>query len=460
MATEAQKAITGSMDRYEAFIKPYQEKETQALEAKAEVESAKDVMQAGREVTKAKGVSALEKSRAQGLKDIPSVKQTEELVKQAATPFVPTKETAGDMAQLFALTNIVGFAMGAGGKRYAQAAMSGMNGMMEGYQKGRMDLYKKEKDIFETNMKQLKSQIDLLDKLTKNAKETLQSDFQAGVAELDMAYSQTGADFLRDMQKRVGVARTLEQVSKLKSNADKMFQFVDKERQRAEEKADAERRHREQMAHSEKLAKIRAEGGGKLKAGDKDRTAYIADNILLADVSDIAKDIKTNPRLVEMLKQYRVEAFLTEEGKIINQVLNEEIPPELRKFLTKVRDVRNNYYLDKSGKAVTGGEALRNYGTVPQPGDSPESMIDKLSGIAGRVERTIAVRQQLYGLPKLDLKPGTSTGLNPGERYGPTADQETTPSSSATSLEKGTDEKGSYHWEYNADKTRRRKVYD
>jgi len=241
MATEAQKALTGSMDRYEAFIKPYQEKETQALEAKAEVETAKDVMQAGREVAKAKGASALEKSRAQGLKDIPSVKQTEELVKESATPFVPTKETAGDMAQLFALTNIVGFAMGAGGKRHAQAAMSGMNGMMEGYQKGRMDLYKKEKDIFETNMKQLKSRIDLLDKLTKNAKETLQSDFQAGVTELDMAYAQTGADFLRDMQKKVGVARTLEHVSKLKSNADRLWTEKTREEERARAQAFRER---------------------------------------------------------------------------------------------------------------------------------------------------------------------------------------------------------------------------
>ena len=419
MNKDAKQAITGSLGRYEAFINPYKEKEEEALKAKSEVEAAKDVMQAGREVAKATGVSALEKARAKGREEIPSIKETESLVKEAATPFVPTKETAGDMAQLFALTNILGFAMGAGGKRNAQAAMAGMNGMLEGYQKGRMDLYKKEKDIFETNMKQLKTRIDLLDRLTKQAEKTLESNFQAGVAELDVAYAQTGADFLKQMQQKLGVARTLEHVSKLKADADKVFNIMERDRVRAEEKAAAERRHREQIAHSEKLAKMRIEGGagGRLKPGAKVTEGYVADIQLKADIDDISKDLKTNPKLAEMLKQYRVEAFLSEESKVLNQVLDSEIPSELRSFLTKVRDMRNNYYLNISGKAVTGGEALRSYGTVPQPGDSPQAMIDKMSGMANRVDSAIAIKQQLYGLPKVDLRPGSPTRLSPGEDY-------------------------------------------
>lgn len=54
--------------------------------------------------------------------------------------FVPTKETTQDLAGIFSLMGIVGMVVGKGN---AQLAMSSMNGMLEGYQKGRADLYKK-----------------------------------------------------------------------------------------------------------------------------------------------------------------------------------------------------------------------------------------------------------------------------------------------------------------------------
>ena len=68
----------------------------------------------------------------------------------------------------------------------------------------------------------------------------------------------------------------------------------------------------------------------------------IANTQLKTDVEDIAKDLK-NPKLQEQIKKYRAEAFLTEEGKILNQMISGDIPTELRQFLTKIRDVRNNY---------------------------------------------------------------------------------------------------------------------
>jgi len=154
-----------------------------------------------------------------------------------------------------------------------------------------------------------------------------------------------------------------------------------------------------------------------LKPGAKVTEAYVADNQLKTDIEDILKDLKTNPSLVNDLKKYRVEAFLTEEGKVLNQLVSEDIPPKLRQFLTKVRDVRNNYYLNISGKAVTGGEALRSYGTVPQPGDNAAQMIDKLSGMSNRVSQAISIKQQLYGLPSLNLNAGAATSLVPNQDY-------------------------------------------
>jgi hypothetical protein len=85
--------------------------------------------------------------------------------------------------------------------------------------------------------------------------------------------------------------------------------------------------------------------------------------------------------------------------------------------LTKVRDIRNNYYLNISGKAVTGGEAARSYGAVPQPGDDAQGMLNKIGGMAKRVDDSIQLKRQLYGLPEINLREGARTNLAPGQDY-------------------------------------------
>ena len=95
------------------------------------------------------------------MREDPARAQYESLVQEkAGAEFIPSKENAQDLAALFSLMNVIGFAIGAGGKQNAQAAMSAMNGMLEGHQKGRADLYKQQKDIFETNQKLLDKKID------------------------------------------------------------------------------------------------------------------------------------------------------------------------------------------------------------------------------------------------------------------------------------------------------------
>jgi hypothetical protein len=183
------------------------------------------------------------------------------------------------------------------------------------------------------------------------------------------------------------------------------------------QKADDVHKAKMLALEARRVAVAENKGVGSLKPTGPVTQGYIADNQLKADIEDIQKDLRTNPSLVSDLKKYRVEAFLSEEGKAINQLVSEDIPPKLRQFLTKVRDLRNNYYLNISGKAVTGGEALRSYGTVPQPGDDSAQMIDKLGGMSNRVSQAISIKQQLYSLPSLNLSAGGATSLVPGQDY-------------------------------------------
>jgi len=167
------------------------------------------------------------------------------------------------------------------------------------------------------------------------------------------------------------------------------------------------------VAGSQKLG---ASSGQRAKATAKAVDGFRSKLILNEDLNDLRKDL-SDPKMFNLIKQYRVEAFFTEESKWLNQAINSNIPNELQEFLTKVRDIRNNYYLDISGKAVTGGEALRSYGTVPQPGDNPEMMVNKINGMQKRVQNQISFDQQFYGFPAIKVSPGERINLIPGQNY-------------------------------------------
>lgn len=236
MNGEAEKALTGS-DRYEVFIKPSRDLMMQSAQARGEVAGLKAAMQAGREVQQAKDVASVEEGFARSVKDAPQREGLRSKQEKISEPFIPTKDNAASLATIFALTNIAGFALGAGGKRNSQASLSAMNGMLEGYQKGRMDLYKKEKDIFDANQKQLKTSYDILYKELQDALETYKTDKQAGLAKAQIAYAQRGADFMQQHLAKVGLANNYELFKQAYDSDNKKWSEINREEERARAQA-------------------------------------------------------------------------------------------------------------------------------------------------------------------------------------------------------------------------------
>jgi len=185
------------------------------------------------------------------------------------------------------------------------------------------------------------------------------------------------------------------------------------------------------LPEGSKLAgKLAEKGGTSLKPGAKLQEGYVAQNIFASDITEMKNQLQ-DPDLQKLIKNYRPEAFFSEKSDYLDQVLSTDLPPKLNKFLTTVKDFRNNYYLNKSGLAVTAGEALRNYGVVPQPGDTAERMAQKFDGLEKRVKNQIAINQQLYGFPELKIPSGTSTGLVPNQSYGISAQESSGPKEGA-----------------------------
>jgi hypothetical protein len=258
MAEEAVKSLT-DIQQYPTYIKPYQENLQKSSEARGQIAGAREGMEAERSVAREQARATVEKDFAKKFAEAPQRQELEKVSSEVAAPFVPTRDNAQSLAAIFMLTNIAGFAMGAGGKRNAQAAMSGMNGMLEGYQKGRQDLYRKEKDAFDTNIKQLKTRYDMLDRQLKEALETYKTDKQAGLQQAEIAYAQAGADFYKKYADRFGLAAMYEFHKQAYDSANRMWTETKREEERARTQAFREEQERNRAAERASAQTFREE---------------------------------------------------------------------------------------------------------------------------------------------------------------------------------------------------------
>ena len=99
---------------------------------------------------KARELEAKGESLAQYVKDVEAMPERAALKADREAlkgmEFVPTRDTVQDVAGLFSLIGVIGMVVGKGN---AMQAMNAMNGMLEGHQKGRKDLFKQEQAVFE-----------------------------------------------------------------------------------------------------------------------------------------------------------------------------------------------------------------------------------------------------------------------------------------------------------------------
>ena len=404
---------------------------TQADQADVEAKR----LESERGITRAEERMRLRQQEATAFENAPQqqeLKLARDQLKNAA--FVPSKDNAQDIATMFSLVGLIGMAIGGGGKISAYNAMGAMNGMLEGYQKGRVDLYKKEKDVFDKNIKLMQNKVSILQSELQEAAQTFKTNRELGEQQAEIAFAKADAPILEAMVKKQGIVRTLENVNATAKDMQTLVGLKNQQEERSYKMAIDERNFQEQLRARKVQEDIRREqmalrrdlkNTQGLKPPAKVQETYIADNQLRTDLAELKNKLQ-DPKLVAQLKQYRVESFLSEEGgKAISQVMQSNIPAELRSFLTQVRDMRNNYYLTISGKAVTGGEALRNYGVVPQPGDTQEMMLDKIGGMERRVDQKINAYQGLYSLPDIRnrFQPGMPTMLDPNQNYAVSASE-------------------------------------
>jgi len=80
---------------------------------------------------------------------------------------------------------------------------------------------------------------------------------------------------------------------------------------------------------------------------------------------------------------------MTSVQKLFKQTIFRQLPKEAQDLVVDLADMRNAYYKEKSGSAVTGSEAARNFFAVVQPSDNAQEVLLKLKNIKAGHARTL-----------------------------------------------------------------------
>ena len=194
--------------------------------------------------------------------------------------FHPTQENMQSLATLFSLVGMIGVAMGGAGKMSAMGSLNAMSGMMKGWQQGRADIWKREKEEFDKNMAKTKAILDDAYKDADRAYKTLAYNRDEAMALANESVAKLGGQVGKQILQKQGIERYISYLDGVRrdlKNAETEAardkrqerqieaQRVRDEANRLEQRerddrleAARDKRHREDMAQRDRLAAIKA----------------------------------------------------------------------------------------------------------------------------------------------------------------------------------------------------------
>lgn len=293
--------------------------------------------------------------------------------KEPLPAFIPTKDNAKDLAGLFSLINVMGVLMGGAGKQAAVGALGAMNGMLEGYQKGRADLYKKERDLFEKNFKVMQQKHAELRKEMEDAIKLAATDKQAGMAAAQLAAAKAGSPIMQAQLRKGELVGDYKLIEESSVGMDKIVNYVVKQKEAEAKEAAANERARLQRDQQLEIAQLRAKAPAKAEKTPTDVEKAVRQNALFLDnITDIVAEADA------LIKGGKIRGIGVIQGRIPYDIAQKYMTTEERDFLQNFNALTNQKLKDQSGATVTGAEFARQRGVLPLREDSPNVVLDKL----------------------------------------------------------------------------------
>jgi hypothetical protein len=141
--------------------------------------------------------------------------------------FIPTKDSVQDIAGLFSLISVIGAVAGKGN---AQMALGNMNAMLEGYQKGRGDLYKKEAAEFDKNFKAMIKKHEEFRKEMEDAVKLAPYDKQQAMIDAKLAAVKAGSAIVNAQLDKGYLMDAYKTVDELQKGVDKAKETYEKQK--------------------------------------------------------------------------------------------------------------------------------------------------------------------------------------------------------------------------------------
>jgi len=317
LKTDLNAPITRQSDIYEEkTVAPLRKKYTESLESEQNVAQQKEIRKSEDEAKYAKSMAEFGETQAKKLDPIRE-KYQKAIDKKSAAAYIPDQENPERLATILAITNLLGVMVGGKGKNSAQTALAAQNGMLEGYQKGRADIVKQQKDVFDENQKALDKTIENLHRGVQDAMALAPVNKEAAHNKIMQTINEEGADFLRELYNKtgpVGLSKSLaEAVKVVEKHKSEMRKEEDKNIPSRHE-LEIERQGRERLRQGERGLNIKEEKAARGGGGD------------------IPKDKETRNE-----HRFRFEAMQN-----VEDVLNDLQKPEVRKLIGP----ENNYMPD------------------------------------------------------------------------------------------------------------------
>jgi hypothetical protein len=359
------------------------------LQRKAELQ--KGITAAEGEEAKAKQAQAetlqtgkLEAQQAFGAAEKGAMQSYQEKLEAEPLPaFVPTKDNAQDLAGLFSLVSVIGMIAG---RKNGEMAMNAMNGMLEGYQKGRQDLYKKEATEFDKNFKAMLSKHAEFRKEMEDAIKLAVTDKEAGMQAAELAATKAGSSIVQAQLRKGDLLGAYKLVDESSKGADKALTLEANMRKAAADRAAANERARLQREQAEKLAKIKAENtgkGGGAAAGQVERMVNA-----MTQVSGAVKAVADLPvnTSAPVFGQKEFKGLFVAPLSVLNQKMSKETSQMMQ---SRMVGVARNLASLETGGAATGLAGLTDSiqsGIAIPAGAKLHVALDKLAEMRRIVE--------------------------------------------------------------------------
>ena len=175
----------------------------------------------------------------------------EKVEKEPIPAFIPSKDTAQDIAGLFSVISVISMLVGGDGRMSGQLALGNMNGMMEGYRKGRKDLYERERSEFDKNFKSVIQKHAEFRKEMEDAIKLAVTNKEEGFRAAELAATKAGSDIVKAQLRKGDLLGAYKLVDESQKGAEHALQIE----QKAREQEAREAQKRQEMAQRERLAK-------------------------------------------------------------------------------------------------------------------------------------------------------------------------------------------------------------